>query len=201
MTLIERLKRWDDSESWREFFETYWRLIYGVAIRSGLTADEAQEVVQETLISVTKNIGRFKADPAFGSFKSWLLNLTRWRITSQVRKRPKEELARTHSAKGRRADGTSTATEERIPDASGGFDAIWDEEWNENVLRAALEKLKRLVSARHYQVFYAHVIEGEPVTKVAKLLGTNVAQVYLVKCRLRPMLEKAVKETEASRIR
>src|SRR6266566_5230765 len=81
MTLIERLKQWDDSESWREFFNIYWRLIYTTAVRAGLAPDEAQDVVQETLISVTKNIGKFKADPAFGSFKSWLLNLTRWRIS------------------------------------------------------------------------------------------------------------------------
>jgi len=76
MTLIERLKRWDDSKSWQEFFNIYWRLIYTTAIRAGLTHSEAQDVVQDTLISVTKNIGRFRADPAFGSFKGWLLNLT-----------------------------------------------------------------------------------------------------------------------------
>jgi hypothetical protein len=33
-TLIERLKNWDDQESWRQFFDTYWKLIYGVAIES-----------------------------------------------------------------------------------------------------------------------------------------------------------------------
>ena len=45
-TLIGRLKNWDDQESWREFFDTYWRLIYATAIRSGLTPVEAEEVVQ-----------------------------------------------------------------------------------------------------------------------------------------------------------
>jgi len=74
--------------------ETY----HTTAIRAGLAPDEAQDVVQETLISVTKNIGKFKADPAFGSFKSWLLNLTRWRISNRVRSRPREDLARVHRA-------------------------------------------------------------------------------------------------------
>src|SRR3954469_24485520 len=89
-SLIARLKDWDDQEGWREFFDTYWRLIYGVAIKSGLTHAEAQDVVQETIVSVSKNMKAFKADPAFGSFKSWLLNLTRWRITDQVRRRGRE---------------------------------------------------------------------------------------------------------------
>ena len=29
-TLLSRLKNWDDQSSWREFFNLYWRLIYGV---------------------------------------------------------------------------------------------------------------------------------------------------------------------------
>src|SRR5262245_57451347 len=86
-TLIERLKNLDDQESWREFFERYWRLIYSTALQSGLAVPEAQDVVQETVISVSKKIGDFKIDPSLGSFKNWLLHLTRWRIIDQVRKR------------------------------------------------------------------------------------------------------------------
>ena len=201
MTLIERLKRWDDRESWKEFFDTYWKLIYGVAIRYGLTADEAQEVVQETLISVSKNIGKFKADPSFGSFKSWLLQLTRWKISDQKRKRPLEEIARAHRPGMRVPSDSSTSTEERIPDASGNsLDVIWEEEWKKNLVQAALEKVKRQVSAKHYQIFYTHVIEGMPVAKVAKMLGTNVALVYLVKHRVSPLLKQAIQTVEASRI-
>src|ERR1041384_215457 len=89
-TLISRLKNWDDHESWREFFDRYWKLIYGVALKSGLTPSEAQDVVQETVITVCKNINRFKTDPARGSFKGWLLMHTRWRILDQIRNRPRE---------------------------------------------------------------------------------------------------------------
>ena len=71
-SLLSRLKHWDDQESWRDFFDTYWKLIYGVAIKSGMTDVEAQEVVQETVIAVAKKIAEFKTDPAFGSFKAWL---------------------------------------------------------------------------------------------------------------------------------
>src|SRR5262245_29219994 len=70
-TLIERLKNWQDNESWEDFFHTYGRLIYGVAIKSGLTDAEAQDVVQETVLTVSKNIREFEYDPARGRFKSW----------------------------------------------------------------------------------------------------------------------------------
>ena len=35
-SLLTRLKDWDDDKSWREFFDTYWKLIYSVALKSGL---------------------------------------------------------------------------------------------------------------------------------------------------------------------
>jgi RNA polymerase sigma-70 factor (ECF subfamily) len=86
-SLIQRLKNWRDQASWEEFFETYWRLIYGVATKGGLTDAEAQDVVQETLVAVARHIPDFKYDPVIGSFKAWLLNMTRWRIADQIRKR------------------------------------------------------------------------------------------------------------------
>ncbi|HXJ61352.1 MAG TPA: hypothetical protein VNU68_32310, partial [Verrucomicrobiae bacterium] len=55
-SLLSRLKAWDDHESWRDFFDTYWRLIYGLAIKSGLTNAEAEDVVQETLLAVAKEM-------------------------------------------------------------------------------------------------------------------------------------------------
>src|SRR5580765_5645422 len=102
-TLIARLENLQDQASWQEFFDIYWKLIYGVARQSGMTDAEAQDVVQDTLISVARHMPAFKYDPAIGSFKTWLLNMTRWRIVDQVRKRGP---VAAHSA----ADDTATGT-------------------------------------------------------------------------------------------
>jgi len=197
-TLIKRLKHWDDHESWREFFDLYWKLIYGVALKSGLTPTEAQEAVQETVISVCKNIAGFQADPARGSFKAWLMKLTRWRIIDQVRKRRPEEVARFHKAGSHDADSSAaTSTIGRIPDPSANvLEAIWDGEWERNLLSAALEKLERQVNARHYQIFYLHVIKQYPVEKVAQVAGVEPDQVHLVKHRLGMIFRSAIEELE-----
>ena len=44
-SLLSRLQDWDDQQSWREFFDNYWRLIYSFALKSGLSETEAQDVV------------------------------------------------------------------------------------------------------------------------------------------------------------
>src|ERR1700722_12524247 len=91
-TLLQRLKDWQDQSGWQDFFDTYWALIYGVALKGGLTPAEAEDVVQETMISVAKHMPGFNYDPSVGSFKGWLLKLTRWRMTDQLRKRRLQEL-------------------------------------------------------------------------------------------------------------
>ena len=194
-TLIAKLKDWDDQESWREFFDTYWKLIYGVAIKSGLSHAEAQDVVQETVISVSKNMKSFKADPAMGSFKSWLLTLTRWRIVDQFRRRGREVHPSSGASSGSETRGTPF--EARIADpAANVLDKIWEDEWERHMIEAALEKVKQQASARHYQVFYLHAIKQVPPAKVAETLGVPVDQVYLIKHRLSKIFQEAIKTVE-----
>ncbi len=111
-SLVDRLVDWDDRKHWQEFFDTYWKLIYSAARKSGLTDAEAQEVVQETVITVAKKIDKLKYDPAIGSFKGWLLQITRWRIVDQFRKREPGNAKRP-----RVGDDRLTATIERVPDS------------------------------------------------------------------------------------
>src|SRR5438034_8403369 len=130
-SLIKRLKNWQDQSSWQEFFDIYWKLIYGVARKAGLTDAEAQDVVQETMASVAKHMPTFNYDPAIGSFKAWLLNMTRWRIIGQLRKRGP------YAEQRPSCNDTSTRTNlaERVADPAGqALDAVWEAEWENNLL-------------------------------------------------------------------
>src|SRR5262245_3521430 len=80
-SLLSRLSGWQDQEGWREFFDTYWRLIYNVARKSGLADAQAQDVVQTTFIYLARRMPKFRYDPTRGSFKSWLRRVTRSRIS------------------------------------------------------------------------------------------------------------------------
>src|SRR3989442_13178863 len=125
-SLIHRLKNWQDQSSWQEFFDIYWKLIYGVARKAGLSDAEAQDVVQETMASVAKHMPAFKYDPALGSFKAWFLNMTRWRITDQLRKRGPAH--RQHRSRSHTSGKTDTV--DRVADpAIRSLDSVWDAEW------------------------------------------------------------------------
>ncbi|MDA7916341.1 sigma-70 family RNA polymerase sigma factor, partial [Verrucomicrobia bacterium] len=124
-SLLTRLKDWEDQQGWQDFFDTYSRLIYGTAVKAGLSAQEAQDVVQETVLSVSKKMPEFSYDPSKGSFKGWLMQLTRWRIKDQFRKRKPDQ------AYGKFDDDTRrTNVMERLPDNSpDAIDQIWEKEW------------------------------------------------------------------------
>jgi RNA polymerase sigma factor (sigma-70 family) len=190
-SLLSRLKNWDDQASWQDFFNTYWQLIYGVAMKAGLNDAEAQDVVQETVITVAKNLDQFKTDPAHGSFKGWLLNTTRWRIADQFRRRSPER-----GQGGRPTDATTrTDTVARIPDPSGfRLEAVWDEEWEKNLLTVATENVKRQVSPEEYQIFDLCAVRNSPVKEVAAKLGVKVWKVYFAQKKVGGLLEKEVRK-------
>jgi RNA polymerase sigma-70 factor (ECF subfamily) len=181
-------------ESWREFFNTYWRLIYTTAVNAGLSDSEAQEVVQETVLTVARKIKIFRYDPVVGSFKGWLLTIVRWRIADQFRKRPRE-ISPPHA---RRETGTSsTATVDRIADpAPADLDLIWEEEWQHTLFAAALTRVKRQANARQYQMFDLHAVKQWPVQKVAQTLGVSTGQVRLAKHRITVLMRREVARLE-----
>ena len=194
-SLLTRLKQWDDQESWQDFFNTYWRLIYSVARRAGLADSEAQDVVQETVVAVARQMPRFKYDPATGSFKSWLLLITRRRILDHLRK----EYRRVKIDEAIPRDGQRTATLERIPDPAGVVpDQIWDEEWKRQLFDGALQRVKRQVEPKHFQIFDCYVLKEWPVKEVAKTFNISTSQVYLIKHRLAALIAKEVRKLEAS---
>ncbi len=192
-SLLERLRRWDDQESWRDFFNLYWGLLYATAIKSGLSEPEAQDVVQDTIILVAKKMGGFKYDPAVDSFKGWLLYLTRKRIAMEYRKRarghlhPPDEFSEGH-------DGI-----EAIPDPAGvNLEAVWDEEWARTLWEAALARVKEQVALKQFQMFDLYVVKERPAPEVAKALSVTIAQVYLAKHRISTLLKNELAQLKTT---
>lgn len=192
-SLIARLDNWEDQRTWDEFYQTYWRLIYSVAIKAGLRADEAFDCVQETILSIAKQSKRKLYDPEQGSFKTWLMNMTRWRINDQFRKRKKD----TAMAGGEWDSDRKTAVIDRVEDPNGDMlSRLWDVEWKKNVADAALARVKAQVSPKQYQIFHYYVIKQWDAKKVQDHLNVSMAQVYLAKHRVGSVLKRELAKLE-----
>ncbi|HEX4083481.1 MAG TPA: sigma-70 family RNA polymerase sigma factor [Chthoniobacteraceae bacterium] len=193
-SLVDGLANWRDRSRWQDFHRIYSRLIYGFARRAGLTDAEAHDALQETMLTVARRAEGFQYDPARGSFKGWLLQIARWRVADQLRKRlPEKPHAPRDAATAR------TATIARAVDPAGPeLEAVWNSEWHASLLDAALDRIKRKVSPRQYQIFDCYVVKEWPVQRVQRDLGVNRAQVYLAKHRVAALLRKELEALQAT---
>ncbi len=195
-SLLNRIKDPEDQESWKEFFDRYSKLIYSVAAKAGLVHVEAEEVVQETFITLVKTMPNFTYDPT-KSFKAWLLKVTGRKVLDQFRKRKRQQNINEPST----ARNGRTATIERIADPkSVDVDAIFEAEWRERIFEMAVEKVKTKVQASDFQIFDLYVIKKWAPSKVASTLGIRIDRVYLAKFRVGKQVEREVKALQRDEI-
>ena len=186
-SLIARLDNWEDQKTWDEFYQTYWKLIYAVGIKAGLRSEEAFDCVQETILSIAKQSKKNLYDPEQGSFKTWLMNMTRWRINDQFRKRKKD----TAMVVGDWENDRKTAMIDRVEDPNGDvLSRLWDTEWKKSIADTALTRVKAQVSPKQYQIFDCYVVKQWDAKRVQDQLQVSMAQVYLAKNRVGSVLKK-----------
>ena len=195
LSLLERLRDLDDHRSWQEFFDTYWKLIYLAAVKNGLSNADAEDVVQETIIGIARKMENFRYQPEVCSFKGWLMLVTRRRIIDHLRKgNPvKHAFVPFSSDTAVAAEGVSPAMDAT---AEKAFEDLWEQEWRQNLLDAAMERIKRKIAPEHYQIFYLQSVKGMPARDVGELLGASLAKVYVVRHRVARMIKNEVRALE-----
>jgi len=196
-SLLSRLRDCEDQEGWREFFDTYWRLIYKVARQAGLDESRAQDVVQTTFIYLARRMPRFRYDPALGSFKAWLLRVTRSRISALRRRAESREAALPDLDL---EDGDANIWES-IPDSSADrLNELWQREWEQHIIQTALRRIRVKVSAQQLMIFELAALGQVPLKQVARKLEVSLMQVYLARHRVGKLFKAEVqrlrKETE-----
>ncbi|MGN6385210.1 MAG: RNA polymerase sigma factor [Verrucomicrobiota bacterium] len=180
-SLLSRLRDVGQDGSWREFFDLYWKLIYNAARKRGLTATEAEEVVQETMISLMKEMPTFRYDPRKGSFKSWLMHITYRRIADQVRKRKNQQVL-----------------DENIEvEADSDFERSWMEEWQQNLIETAVCRVRERTSPHVFQVYSLCVLQNKGVRATARILKMSVAGVYMASFKVNKLIKAEVEKLKA----
>jgi RNA polymerase sigma factor (sigma-70 family) len=182
-SLLTRLKKSEDQEGWQRFFDTYAAVIHALALRSGLNQAEADDALQETMLSVAKEMPSFKYDPARGSFKAWLFQISRRRIADQFRRRLRNQ----------RDGNDANDLMSEIADPKGdALTQLWEDEWRENQLHLAVERVKRKVAPRQWQMFDLVALQHWSTERVCEFLGINRAQLYMARMRVGRLLKSEI---------
>ncbi len=183
VSLLARLKDLEDQASWKQFFDTYYRLLYSTVARRGVPAHETEDVVAEIVEGVARGMPEFVYDPKQCSFKTWLFRIVERRVADYFRRRGRALPC---------IDADADAEElQEVPDpATLEPDKKWDTAWEENLIQAALDRVRHRANPRYLQIYIYSVLEGHSVADTARDLQTTVNDVSVAKHRIEKMLQE-----------
>ncbi len=173
--LLRRVKDWRDDEGWRTFHAKYAKAIAAHAIRSGLTHEEAEDVVQTTMIKAATYLPRFEYDRTVCRFRTWLNQVVNQRILAIWHERRRARLPETAWFYLRELVG-GEATPPSDPEAR--------DQVEERMLQVCLTRARGAVRPRHWQIFEASALLAMDARTVAKRYGTTMANVWVIRHRL-----------------
>lgn len=188
-TLLLKIRDLKDRTAWSEFVALYTPLLYSYAIKAGLQDADAADVAQESMCDVVRSIRSFEYDASKGSFRGWLLTVTRNRIRKRM------------SPSQRRSTGSGdTAVHQLLqeqPQASeNAIEQAWEQEYQLRLFHWAAERIRSEFRDATWQAFWKTTVENIPIEQAAESLGVTAGAVYVARSRVLARLRTVVSELE-----
>lgn len=181
-SLIASMRDGAAAPGWREFFHYYAPAVFRVALFRGLRGDEADDIVQQVMISVAKRIGDFEYNHDRGRFRGWVRSIAENKIRDYRRKCARDAHASHIKA---------------VQDAAVDVDTeVWEKQWRLQDLSLCLEELATDVPLRHLEAFRLYVIEGRPPEDVANELELSIGHVYVIRTRIIQRIRRRMTELD-----
>ncbi len=186
-TLLDQL-RCGRSEAWERFVRLYSPVVYRWCRRSGLSADDSADVLQEVLSAVMLHLSDFHRDKPQDSFNAWLAAITKNKVHDLNRRRRGKAEARggtTAQLQLAEVPQPPELSEESIrPDADS---AAW-------LSRRSLDLIRNEFENRTWEAFWRVTIQDQPSSRVAEDLKMTVPAVYTAKSRVLRRLRQVMRE-------
>lgn len=164
-SLLASLREGRAAEGWQDFFRQYAPAIYRVALLRRLSSDQADDIVQQVMMSVARRIGDFDYKTDRGKFRNWICSITENKIRDHYRTVAQD------------ARLTQAAAEQQAQTAND----CWEVQWRLQDLMICLDELSEDVSLRQLETFRLYVIEGLAAEEVARRMEMSVGQVYVIR--------------------
>ncbi len=186
-SLILRLQNADDVAAWDEFSAIYAPVVYRVAIARGLQAADAENLVQEVMLSVARSVDQWLERTNRGSFRAWLLSISRNEAVDILTRRATRVMAR-----GGDSAGQLLA---ELPAADNVSQEL-DLEYDRAVFQWAAIQVRDVVADSTWDAFRLTSIDGVCVTDAAEQLQMRPGNVYLARSRVMTRIRELVKQYE-----
>src|SRR5262249_30268683 len=150
-SLLETLRDGADPGAWRRFFECYAPAVFRVARLRGCDPHDAEDVVQQVMITIAREVTRFDYDRDRGRFRQWVRTVAENKMRDYHRR---------EMVVGRKGE----VLHESLPDA----DELWRQQWWLQDVVQCLDEIAADVAPRRIEAFRLYVLEGVSAEEVAR---------------------------------
>jgi RNA polymerase sigma-70 factor, ECF subfamily len=170
---LARLAAEGDAAAFEEIHSRYRRLVYSIALRMTRNPADAEDLTQESFISVLRKIGSFRGEAAFSG---WLYRLTVNQVKMhfrRLRSKPEEQTS----------DG-------ELPERGASHERDLDS--RQVIDRLAIEKAVRSLPSGYRAAFILHDVAGYEHKEIGRLLDYSVGNSKSQLHRARAKLQKLI---------
>jgi RNA polymerase sigma-70 factor (ECF subfamily) len=174
-SFLERLQQQADGSAWDQLVQLYRPWIHGWLRRQGLADADADDLAQEVMLTVVREIPKFHHAGRPGAFRAWLRVITLNRLKGFWRARQERPLAG-GSDLGKVLD--------QLEDPHSPLSRRWDMEHDQHVVHCLLSRIEPEFQASTWQAFRRVVLDDQKPADVAAELAVSLNAVLIAKSRV-----------------
>ena len=183
LSLLERITDRPTGPDWQRLFDLYQPLLRAWALRAGAADADSDDLVQETLTIVVREVADFDRGRA-GAFRSWLRGILANRLRGHFR------ACRSRPVATGGSDLLDQLDELEAPDSA--ISCQWDREHDRHVAARAMKLVQGDFAPATWQAFRRQVLDGAAPAEVAAEMGLSRNAVLLAKSRVLKRLRAEV---------
>ncbi|MGE3182445.1 MAG: RNA polymerase sigma factor [Phycisphaerae bacterium] len=186
--LLNGLRDAGNDAVWQEFVTRYQPLLSRYCLKLGLRDADAADVTQQILLEFSRSYQAGKYDREKGRLRQWLYGIAHNQVRNWRRRQRNKEVQIGADSD----DGDFFA---RIDDEHH-LSQVWEEEWQDSILRRCLHQVRAEVKETTYRAFELFALEQKPADEVAALLQTTANAVFSAKRRILRRIRELMPDAE-----
>jgi RNA polymerase sigma-70 factor (ECF subfamily) len=182
LSLLDRARGSAGEEAWPRLADVYSPLLRTWLLRFDVEAADADDLVQDVLLTISSELPGFEHSGRTGAFRSWLRTILVHRVRDFWRSKKYRPTA---------AGGSSWAERlEQLTDESSDVSRAWNLEHDRHVMARLLDQVRPRFEAKTWEAFHRQMFDGQRADTVAAELGMPLNSVYVARSRVLSTLRR-----------
>jgi RNA polymerase sigma factor (sigma-70 family) len=182
LSLLERVRGDVTDEAWQKLTEVYSALLRSWLTRFEVGSTDADDLVQEVLLTLSRELRNFEHSGRPGAFRNWLRGILVHRLHDFWRSRKYRPAA---------IGGSAWAEElEQLADESSSVSCEWNLEHDRHVMARLLESVRPRFEPKTWEAFHRQLYGGQRADSIASELGMPLNSVYVARSRVLSALRR-----------